>query len=109
MVGWTVQQIARYVGLPVNNVTSSIQGGVVCHDVFRQGGRASLPTSSRIDSQGLTGHNRQLARLTLIAQRDYTIWNAYRECSRRANQRSGSPRTDTDDVSYQRKASTGLG
>ena len=103
MAGWTARELARHVGVPANTVTSWIQSGLVTPDVLRRGrggheiggaGLLELLTVLELRNAGisvqairravenlhhLTGHDRPLARLTLIVQGDDIIWKHTQE------------------------------
>lgn len=103
MAGWTAREVARFVNVPANTVTSWIQGGLVTPDVLRRGragheiGASALLEllavvelkSAGISTQAirravenlrqLTGQERPLARLTLVVQGDDIIWKQTEE------------------------------
>ncbi|HEX8237383.1 MAG TPA: MerR family transcriptional regulator [Abditibacteriaceae bacterium] len=98
MAGWTAREIARYIGVPPNTVTSWIQSGLVTPDVLRRGRAgheigvsALLELLAVVELKGaglsvqairravenlrqLTGHKRPLVHLTLVVQGEDIVW-----------------------------------
>ena len=103
MAGWTAREVARFLDVPANTVTSWIATGLVTPDVLRRGragheigtsGLLELLTVVALRKAGIsmqairravdnlhqiTGKERPLARLTLVVQGDDIVWKQTEE------------------------------